>query len=47
MAWVETIDPQRSEKIRAARALGAPDEQKEAIFEMMLVQLQTWNHFIE
>ena len=46
VAWVETIDPARVREIRAARALGTPDEQQESIFEMMLVQLPKWDHFI-
>jgi hypothetical protein len=47
VAWVETIDPNRAAKIRDARALGAPDEQQEAIFEMMLVQLPQWDQFTD
>ncbi|GAB5559968.1 MAG: hypothetical protein SynsKO_16150 [Synoicihabitans sp.] len=46
VAWVETTDPDREDEIRAARKLGAPDEQKEALFEMMLVQLPKWDQFI-
>ncbi len=47
VAWVETIDSNRADMIRTARALGAPDEQKEALFEMMLVQLPQWDRFTD
>jgi hypothetical protein len=47
VAWVETIDPGRVQKIRAARALGTPKEQQEAVFEMMLVQLPRWDQFLD
>lgn len=46
VAWVETIDPNRAKEIQLARAEAAPDEQEEAVYEMMLVQLPAWENFI-
>jgi hypothetical protein len=39
VAWVETTDPARQVAIREARGEAAPDETKEAIYEMQLVRL--------
>ena len=47
VAWVETIDPTHAKQIQLARSEAAPDEQEEAVYEMMLVQLPTWDQFID
>ncbi len=47
VAWVESVDPKRMKEIQVARAKAAPEETNEAIYEMQLVRLPTWQTFID
>jgi hypothetical protein len=45
VAWVEVTDPARREEIAKARAFG-PAETAGMVYEMLLVRLPKWQHFV-
>ena len=46
VAWVEVVDPERKKTLTSARTEGSPAETKGMVYEMLLVQLPTWQTFI-
>lgn len=47
VAWVEVTDPERIAKLREARAMGAPAETAEMVYEMLLTRLPKWSEFVK
>jgi hypothetical protein len=47
VAWVEVTDPDRISKLREARAMGAPSETAEMVYEMLLTRLPKWTELAE
>ncbi len=46
VAWVESIDPEQQETIRAARGAEGPDETDQVIYRIQLVQLPEWQSLV-